>query len=159
MHRTRPKRENVLQRVFSIVDSKVNAFMPVFEQQFAAVFKIAIRDIDERLSEIRQRKQQFLLDALPVAIGDFVNAALRIELVREEPFFMAELFGEERINERDVVVHTPRFEDLFTAESQAEIPFAFRNVVVALFIVLAELATVPAIFNVFPQLKSQPVWI
>src|SRR6516164_3718491 len=122
MHRAGPERVDVLQRVFSVVDTKVDAFMAVLEQQFAAVLVIAVGDIDERLSEIRQREKQFLLHALPVAIGDFVNTALRIELIREEPLFMAELFGKEGVDKCDVVVNASRFEDLFAAESQAKIP-------------------------------------
>src|SRR5215471_17057206 len=150
MHRPRPERVDVLQRVFGVVDSKVDALVPVLEQQFAAILKIAIRDINKRLPEIRQREQQLLLHALPVAISDFVNTALRIELIREEPLFMAELFGKEGVDKCDVVVNASRFEDLFAAESQAKIPFPFRNVVVAFLVILTELAAIPPVLDVFP---------
>src|SRR5262249_35361999 len=95
----------------------------------------------------------------PVPVGDFVNAALRIELIREELLFMAKLFSKKRIDECDVVVHAPRLEDFFAAESESQVPFALRNVIVALFVILAELAPVPPVFNVLPQLEAQAVRI
>jgi hypothetical protein len=97
--------------------------MPVFQQQFTAVFEIAVRDVDKRLTEVRQREEQLLLHALPIAVGNFVDAALWIELIGKELSFVAELFREKRIDECDVVVDTPGLENLFTAKTQAEIPF------------------------------------
>src|SRR5215471_14506477 len=134
MHRPRPDREQILQRILSIIEAQVNTFVTMIEQQFAAVFEIAVGDIDERLSEIRQREEKLLLDALPVSVGNLVDPALGVELIREKPFFVAELFGEERVDESNVVVNPSRFKNLFAAEAQAEVPFALRNVVVAFLI-------------------------
>src|ERR1041385_4202410 len=69
VHGTRPQSVEVFQRVLRIVDAQVNTFMPMFQQQFTAILEIAIRNVDEWLPEIRQRKQQFLFHALPVPIG------------------------------------------------------------------------------------------
>ena len=100
-----------------------------------------------------------MLDVLPIAIGDLVDPPLRIELIREEAVLMAELFGEEGIDERDVVVHAARFENLFASETEADVPLAFADVIVALVVVLAEFAFIPTILDVFPELEPQPVRI
>ena len=146
----RPDRIQILQRIFRIVDPQVDAFVPMFQQQFTAVFEVAVGDIDERLPEIRQTEKQLLFHAFPVPVGDFVHTALGVELVGEELVLVAELFGEERIDERDVVVDPPRFENLLAAEAQADVPLALGVVVVAFVVILAELAFVPAVFDVFP---------
>ena len=100
-----------------------------------------------------------MLDAFPVPVRDLVDAALRVELIGEEPALVAELFGEESIDESDVVMHPAGFENLFAAEAEAEIPLAFRAVIVALVVILSKFAFVPTIFDVLPKLKSQPVRI
>src|SRR5262245_58616944 len=91
MDRSRPHREQVLQGVLSVVQTQIDSFMPVFEQQFAAVLEITVDDINERLAEVGQAKQQLLFDAFPVAVRDLVDAALRIEVIGEEPFLVAKL--------------------------------------------------------------------
>src|SRR5438874_10071791 len=80
-------------------------------------------------------------------------------MIGEEPPLVAELFGEERIDERDVVVHAAGLENLLAAEAEADIPLTFADVVIAFVVVLAELAFVPAVFDVFPELETQPVRI
>src|SRR5205814_217563 len=120
-----------------------DSFVAVVQQQLSAIFEVAIGYVDKRLTEVCERKEHLLLHALPVPIGDFINAALGIELICEEPPLVAELFSEERVNERDVIVHTPRFKNLFAAEPQACIPLALGDIVIALVIILAEFSTVP----------------
>src|SRR5690349_16324737 len=85
MHRTTPDRKQILQRIFGVIDPQINTLMAMIEQQFPAVFEIALGNVDEWLSKIGERKQHLLLDALPVAIRDFINATLGIELIRKEP--------------------------------------------------------------------------
>src|SRR5262249_20271997 len=97
--------------------------MTMFEQHLAAVLVVAVCHVDKRLSEVRQRKQQLFFHALPIPIRDFIDAALGIELVGEEPLFMAKLFREESIDEGDVVMHAPCLENLFAAEPQTQVPF------------------------------------
>src|SRR5438093_12935299 len=70
---------------------------------------------------------------------------------------MAELFGKEGIDERNVVVHAASFENLFASETEADVPFAFADVIVALVVVLAEFAFIPAILDILPELEPQPV--
>src|SRR5438132_12456610 len=98
----------------------------MFQQQFAAIFEVAVNDINEGLSEIRQAEQQLLFHAFPIAVGNLVSASLGIELIGEELLLMAELFGEERMDERDVVMDTPRLEYLFFAEPWAHVPSTLR---------------------------------
>ena len=112
----------ILQRVLRIIDPQIDAFMAVVEQQFTAVFEIPVGDVDERLPKVRQGEEQLLFHAFPIAVGDLVDAALRIERVREELVLVAELFGEERVDERDVVMDPPRFKNLFAAETKADVP-------------------------------------
>ena len=157
MHRTSPDRIDILQRIFRVIDPKINTLMPMIEQQFPAVFEIAVGNVDKWLSKIGERKQQLLFDALPVPVRDFIDAAFRIELIREKPALMTELFSEERVDERDVIVDAPRFENLLAAQAKSGVPFTFRDVVVTLVEILAEFPFIPAIFNVLPQLETQPV--
>ena len=99
--------------------------MPMFKQQLASILEIAVGDVDERLAEVRQRKEELLLHALPIPVRNFINPAFWIELIGEETLFVAELFSEEGVDKRNVVVNAPRLEDLFAAESQPQIPLAF----------------------------------
>src|ERR1051326_6236517 len=144
MHRTTPDRIDILQRIFRVIDPKIDTLMPMIEQQFPAIFEVAVGNVDKWLSKIGERKQQLLFDALPVPIGNFINAAFRIELVREEPALVTELFREERVDERDVIVDAPRFENLLAAQAKSGVPLAFRDVVVTLVVILAELSLIPA---------------
>ena len=58
--------------------------MPVLEQQLAAIVEIRVIHVNKGLSKVGQRRQQFLLHALPIPVGDLVNATLRVERVSEE---------------------------------------------------------------------------
>src|SRR4030095_98360 len=133
--------------------------MPVFQQQFAPVFEITVRDVNKRLAEVGERKQKLLLHTFPVAVGDFINTALWIELIGEELLFVAELFSEERVDESNIVMDATGLENLFPAQSQTEIPLSLRNVVVAFIVVLTEFSTIPAVFNVLPEFETEPVWV
>ena len=160
VHRPRPDLIKIFQRVFRVVDSQVDSFVPVFQQQFAAIFEIAVGDVNERLAEIRQTENSsfcFTLFQLRSAISYTPRSGLNWYV--KKLLFVAELFGEERIDERDVVVNPACFEDLLASEAQSEVPFALRDVVVAFVVILAELAAVPAVFDVFPQLEAELVGI
>src|ERR1051326_4955968 len=100
-----------------------------------------------------------MFNAFPVAIGDLINAALGIELIREKTPFVAKLFGKKRIDKRNVVVNAAGLENFLPAEAQLHIPFTLCDVVITLIVVLAELSSVPPVFDVFPQLETQTVWI
>src|SRR5262245_36714177 len=104
----------------------------MLEQEFAAIFKVGIRYIDERLSKVREREQQFMLHAFPIAIGNLIYAAFCVVCIRKESMLVAELFCKEGIDEGNVVVDPPRFEDFFPAQAQADIPFSFGDVVVTI---------------------------
>ena len=45
VHRTGPDRVEILQRVLCIVDAQVDPFMPVVEQQLAAILEVAVHDL------------------------------------------------------------------------------------------------------------------
>src|SRR6266850_1702751 len=159
VYRPCPDRVEILQRIFGVIDTKVNAFMPMIQQQLSPILKIAIGNVDKRLSEVGQRKQQLLFHALPVPVADFVNPPLRIELIGEEAALMAELFGKESVDECDVVVYAARLEDFLAPKTQADIPLALADVVIAIVVILAEFSFVPPVFNILPQLETQPVGI
>ena len=115
VHGPGPDREQIFQCVFRVVQAQIDAFVTVFQQQLAAVFVVAVSDVDKRLTEIRQRKQQLFFHALPVPVRDFVDAAFGIEVIGEKLLFMTEFFGEEGVDEGDVVVYAARFKDFFAA--------------------------------------------
>jgi len=72
---------------------------------------------------------------------------------------MAELFGEKRVDECDVVVDAARLEDFLAAETQGHVPLTLADVVIALVVIFAEFSFVPPVFYIFPQLETQPVGI
>src|SRR5262245_55110502 len=114
--------------------------MAMFEHQFATIFKVGIHYIDERLSKVREREKQFLFDAFPIAIGNLIDSAFGVVCIGEEAMLVAKLFGKESIDERDVVVDSPGFEDFFSSETEADIPFTFGDVIVTIVVILTEFA-------------------
>src|SRR5262245_53428379 len=107
----------------------------MLQQKLAAVFEISIGDVNERLTEICQRKEELLFDALPIPVRDLINPAFGIEGISEKLAFVTKLFSEERIDKSNVVVDPAHFKDFFTAETQPDIPLALIVVVVALLVV------------------------
>ena len=100
----------------------------MFQQKLSAVFEVAIDDMDHRLSEVCQSSQEFLLHALPISIRDFINPAFGVVGINEELMLVTELFVEKRVDERDVVMNSPGFEDLFACPGPDDlIPIAFGH--------------------------------
>ena len=131
--------------------------MTVLEQKFSSVFKIAIDDLDHRLSKVCQSSQEFLLHAEPISIHDFITPAFGVVGVRKEFMLVTKLFVEKSVNERDVVMNSPSLENLLASQPQMTIPVFLRLPIVAFLIVFAEFALVPALFYVFPEFEAQLV--
>src|SRR5262245_3356186 len=72
---------------------------------------------------------------------------------------VAKLLSKEGVKERDVVVNAPRFEDLFSSEPDVVIPLALFDPVFTIVVLFAEFASIPSVFNVFPELKAKLVRI
>src|SRR4030095_8230991 len=94
-----PQLEDVFQSVPGVIQSQIRSFMPVVQQELPPVFEIAIGYLNDRLPKVRQSRKEFLLHAFPIGVGDFVNAAVGIKGIDEELVVVAELLGEESIDE------------------------------------------------------------
>src|SRR5205085_309525 len=75
----------------------------------------------------------------------------------EELVLANELRRQELVDEGDVVVERADLEDLLFAEAQAKVPVLLRLEVVALLPLLAELAAIPALFDVTKELDAELV--
>src|SRR5690349_10442177 len=82
--RPTPNLKQVFQGLLRVVNAQIDAFMPVLEQQFAAIFKISIDGVDKRLTEVGQSREQLLFYAFPIPVGDLVDAPFRIEGINEK---------------------------------------------------------------------------
>src|SRR6185295_10408208 len=99
--------------------------------ELAAIGVVGVDDINERLAGVGQAGEKLSLHVIELAAGDFVHAALAIETVGEELVRFAEFLGEERVDERDVVVDAADFENLVAAGVGLGVPVLAARVVVA----------------------------
>src|SRR5205814_5754802 len=106
-----------------------------------------------------EAEEELLFHFFELAAFDFPVAATLVEPEGEELVVAAELFGEELVDEGDVVVQLAHFEDLAAAEAEAAVPVAPRGHVVALFPFFAEAALVPAVLDVAVQLDAELVGV
>src|SRR5689334_24901765 len=133
--------------------------MLVLEQQFAAVAVVAVGDVNPRFAEVRQAEQQPLLDLLEVARLDVVLPGLLLPGEGEQLVPDAELWRQEGVDEGDVVVDAADLEDLLPPQPEFLVPLAPPVEVVAVVVLLAELAGVPAVLDVAEQLDADLVGV
>src|SRR5688572_23211969 len=145
-----PQLENVLESIPRVIEPEIDAIVTVLQHKFPAVFEVAVDNLNNGLPKVRQPREQFLFNALPVSVGDFVPSAFCVVAVDEELVFVAELLGEEGIDEGDVVVDAASLENLVPAESRMAIPVSLGCPVFTLVVFFAELALVPSILDVLP---------
>ena len=94
-----------------------------------------------------------------IAADDAQLAGVRVAAVLVELVLLDELGRHELVDEVHVVVDAADLEDLLAAEAQALVPLLLLAEVVGLLVFLAELALVPAVFDVAEQLDADLVRI
>ena len=127
--------------------------------QLAAVAVVGVHDVDDGLAQVGEGEEQALLHLAPVAAHDDVAARARVVAVDVELEALAELLGHEGVDEGDVVVDLPHLEDLLPAQAELAVPAALGLEVVALVVVLAELALVPAVLDLAEELDADLVGV
>src|SRR5262249_27117060 len=142
-----PDELNVRQGVGRVVQPQVHAVVVVLQEQLPAVAVVAVYYINPRFSEVRQAVKQPLLDLLELARLDHVLPGLLLEGEAEELVLPAELGGEERVDEGNIVVDAANLEDFLPPQAELPVPGALLLLVVALLPLLAELAGVPAVLH------------
>src|SRR4029079_12428166 len=140
-----------------VVDLQVGPLVAVPHQQLAAVVVVGVLDEDERVAEVRQREQHLVLDLLELARVDLVVAGAIVQREREEPVPLAEVGGEELVDEGDVVVQLPDLEDLLAAQPQPLVPRPPLIEVLALVPLAPEPSLVQALLDVAQQLDADLV--
>ena len=133
--------------------------MLVPEQQLTFVLEVSVHHINERLPHVGELEQKFFLHLAIIAIGDFVLIRAAIERVGVKLQTIRELLGEVFVDERDVVADAADFENLLAAEAQLLVPAGFRHEIVAVVVILSELAAIPAIFNLAEKLNADLIRI
>src|SRR5712664_3454893 len=156
-HGPPPHGLQVRQRVLGVIDAEVDAVVPVREQELSAVLEVAVDLLDDRLPEVGELLQQLALHLLELAVEDLPAVRLLVEAVDEQLLLRREVGGEELVDEGDVVVVLAHLEDLLPAQAQLLVPRAAGAQVVALVVLLAEAALVPALLDVAPELDAQLV--
>src|SRR5436190_16480592 len=158
-HGPPPHRLQVGQGVLGVIDAEVDAVVPVREQELAPVLEVAVDHLDDRLPEVGELLQQLPLYLLELAVEDLPTVRLLVEAVDEQLLLHREVRGEEFVDEGDVVVVLAYLEHLLPAQAQLLVPRAAGAQVVALVVLLAEAALVPALLDVAPELDAQLVRI
>ena len=103
--------------------------------------------------------EQGLLDALGIPADDPQLAGVGVAAVLIELVLLDEFRRHELIDEIHVVVDPPDLENFLPAEAQAFVPVLLLAEVFGFLVFLAELALVPAIFDVAEQLDADLVRI
>src|SRR3954465_6548906 len=152
-----PHRLQVRQRVLRVIDAQVHSVVAVREQQLAAVLEVRVDHLDDRLPEVGELLQELALYLLELAVEDTPAVRLLVEAVDEQLLLGGEVGGEELVDEGDVVVVLADLEDLFAPEPELLVPRAARAQVVALVVLLAEPALVPAVLDMPPELDAELV--
>src|SRR5712664_1238213 len=147
-HGPPPHRLQIRQRVLGVIDAEVDAVVPVREQELSPVLEVAVDHLDDRLPEVGELLQQLALHLLELAVEDLPAVRLLVEAVDEQLLLHREVGGEELVDEGDVVVVLAHLEDLLAAQAQLLVPRAAGAQVVALVVLLAEPALVPALLDV-----------
>ena len=83
--------------------------MFVFKIDLAPVLIVAIYNIDKRLAQVSQAKEELYLDFPKVPTGNLISICLLIILVSKKLLVAAEIFCEEGVNESYIIVY---FSDL-----------------------------------------------
>src|SRR5712664_1333114 len=156
-HGPPPHRLQIRQRVLGVIDAEVDAVVPVREQELSPVLEVAVDHLDDRLPEVGELLQQLALHLLELAVEDLPAVRLLVEAVDEQLLLHREVGGEELVDEGHVVVVLAHLEDLLPAQAQLLVPSAAGAQVVALVVLLAEPALVPALLDVAPELDAQLV--
>ena len=73
-----PDGEQILQRIFGVINSKVNPFVTMVQIKFASIFVVRLSHKDERLPKIRQGKEELLLHCPKVPVRNDVSSLIRI---------------------------------------------------------------------------------
>src|SRR5262245_22630622 len=102
--RAAPELVDVLERVARPILLEVDAVVRVAHQQLAAVLPVAVDDVDDRLSEVGERGEELRLDLAELARLDLPVTGVLVEAVGEQALLAREVFGEELVDEGDVVV-------------------------------------------------------
>ena len=127
--------------------------------EFASIAVVAVFDRNDGLAEVGQRLKQLALDGGEIAAGDLVALGTRVPAVGEQFVPLAEVLGQELVHKADVVVDAPHLENLLPAQPQLQVPRRLACAVVALVVLAAKAALVPAFLNVSQQLQPQLVGI
>jgi len=131
----------------------------VFEIEFAAVFVVAIDDANDGLAAVGEAFEELLFDLGELAAFDFVDFALFVVAKLKELVFADEIEGEELVDEGEVVVDAADLEDFFAAQVGGGVPVFALEVIVARFVVEAEGAAVPAIFDIAEEFDADFVGV
>src|SRR5205823_6248723 len=113
-----PDARQAFERVARVIHFQIRALVLVLEQQLAAVLEVALFDVDERLPEVGEPKEQLVFDLLELAALDLPIARALVEAERKELLFAAKLLGEELVDERHVVVQLAHLEYLLAPEPE-----------------------------------------
>src|SRR5437762_3180917 len=125
-HGSFPNADQRAQRFLCVVGAKVDALVLVFQEQLAAVFEVAVLDIDERITRIGELEQELLFDLLELARVDLVALVSIRPREAEKLVLAAELGRQELVDEGDVAVKRAHLEDLSTPEPEPEVPMLLR---------------------------------
>src|SRR4029079_14847930 len=94
----------------------------VAHQQLTTIVVVGILDEDERIAEVRELEQPLVFDLLELARIDLVVARTIVERKREELVPLAEVGGEELVDEGDVVVQLSHLEELLAPQPETLVP-------------------------------------
>ena len=117
------------ESILRVIEFQVDTEVLVKQIELAPVAVIPILHADDGLTEVGQVEQEPLLDLLELPAFDLVGVVLIVVLVAEELIPAAEILGEERVDERHVIVNAPDFEDFLPAQANRFVPFPPRLVV------------------------------
>jgi hypothetical protein len=149
-----PEPFQIHQRVAGVIELQLYAVVLVIEEQFPAVLVIAVEHMDDWPAHVGQAEQKPFLNLGELAALDDVGVAVGLVAKREQLVLAAELQREELVDERQIVVDPADLKDLLAAKPSACIPAAAPFEIIALFPLLAELALVPAVFDMAEQLDA-----
>ncbi len=155
----RPEPVEVGQGVAGIVDLQIDTVVLVFEKKLAAVFVVAVANLDDRTADVGQTVEKAFFNFGEFAAFDVVGVGIFVVVEGEELVLAAKVEREELVDKHQVVVDAADFENFLAAEAGASIPIAALAHIVALVVFFAEAAAVPAIFDVAEQLDAEFIGI
>ena len=129
-----PEPIQVFQRIPCVIELKFDAVEVMRQVELTTVLVIAVDYRDERSASICQTSQQLLLHLGELPAFDLVDFTTLIISKAEELVFSHKIECETFINEGQIVVNLPNFEDFFAPQSGIGIPVAPRGIVIAVFI-------------------------